>query len=397
MSEQENVPTSTHDNWKRFTDLSKDDNFVTRLAELMVDCGLPLKLTQSVSNIEEVGDAYVNLYADFLDRHLVVRAIAKVKTLKSTYKRLPDVDEQTLLTKYRKANDLFRSRRQSDFQEPDPERMKLIEAVDMAHPYAPIVVALIITDDSTLSEKDKDSLSLPPVPRELMDQGVDVTDMALITIVEVLRWVAHNSFLDGLGRLMKDFDLGPEWRIPLFMYAVTEEMVCIPRDDTESKVSLSIPAKHHDYIKSLADLMRKGEKIEADMTFRYQVPLRTKKTIIPLRLPPGTKWHNITIKFEDGQNVTITAPSFRESRNYKEMGFQNDKNLMPNKQWDMLYALAGQHGEVSVIDRKAALGLKKRKQLLSNTLREFFQIDDDPFFPYKTAKAYKTKFMLIPD
>ena len=48
------------------------------------------------------------------------------------------------------------------------------------------------------------------------------------------------------------------------------------------------------------------------------------------------------------------------------------------------------------IDKGTKL-VKKQKQLLSDALKDYFGINDDPFFPYKTAKEYKLKIRLIPD
>ena len=38
--------------------------------------------------------------------------------------------------------------------------------------------------------------------------------------------------------------------------------------------------------------------------------------------------------------------------------------------------------------------IRKKKQLLSETLKAFFRIDEDPFYPYKEEKAYRAKFTL---
>jgi hypothetical protein len=56
--------------------------------------------------------------------------------------------------------------------------------------------------------------------------------------------------------------------------------------------------------------------------------------------------------------------------------------------------LAERKGQVSWENSEAADNIKKKKQLLSDTLKTFFQIDDDPFHPYKDEKAYRTKFTL---
>ena len=56
--------------------------------------------------------------------------------------------------------------------------------------------------------------------------------------------------------------------------------------------------------------------------------------------------------------------------------------------------LAEKKGQISWEDGEASENIKKKKQLLSDTLKAFFRIDDDPFYPYRDEKAYRTKFTL---
>ena len=120
--------------------------------------------------------------------------------------------------------------------------------------------------------------------------------------------------------------------------------------------------------------------------------------IIPTELPPGTKWEDITIEFTDGHTVRITAPGFRGRTDYIRMGFENKRKLSPNVQWKFLQELAELHGEMLWRDvTETAIRNKKRKQLLSDTLKHYFQIDKDPFLPYKQARKYKSRFHLFPE
>jgi hypothetical protein len=56
--------------------------------------------------------------------------------------------------------------------------------------------------------------------------------------------------------------------------------------------------------------------------------------------------------------------------------------------------LAKRGGQISWETSEASDNLKKRKQVLSDTLKTYFHIDDDPFYPYRDEKAYRTKFTL---
>ncbi len=124
-----------------------------------------------------------------------------------------------------------------------------------------------------------------------------------------------------------------------------------------------------------------------------------KEAIIPVKFstPPNTRWEDITIQFKDGHNVNIKIKDKSTHFDYKAMGFENKKRHLPNQQWIFLKLLAQRKGELSWADSDANVLLKKKKQLLSQTLKDFFQIDEDPFLLYKQEKAYKVKFNLIPE
>lgn len=153
-------------------------------------------------------------------------------------------------------------------------------------------------------------------------------------------------------------------------------------------------------------------------------PTATKKLV--LRVPADAKWEDISIKFVDGHNVDIKYKGKNYRSDFKEMGFEDLKSRRPNKQWELLQKLAENNGEIawdslpagknsdiskteqdfgyefdeddtqnkgfSII--KAPDKLKKTKQLLAQTLKRFFKLDTDPFFPYEEVKAYKIRLKL---
>lgn len=160
------------------------------------------------------------------------------------------------------------------------------------------------------------------------------------------------------------------------------------------------------------------------------VKVSQEKIIKPIPLPSGTKWEDIIIEFVDGHNLNIKCKGKTFRRDYKEIGFEDSKSRKPNKQWEFLIRLAQNQGEKaweksslrkSVETRRAEQDFgyeydeddspasqnkgfsiiktpdktKKVKQLLSRTLRNAFQIQNDPFFPYKEANAYKIRLKLI--
>ncbi len=164
------------------------------------------------------------------------------------------------------------------------------------------------------------------------------------------------------------------------------------------KVCLYVSPDKHDLVKRFTQFLESAKRVNIDIMGRFVAPLPSTKEIYPPKLPPGTKWEDITIEFVDGYVVRITAPGFRGRTDYIRMGFENKKTLSPNVQWKFLQELAVSYGEMSWRDMTGmAIRNKKRKQLLSDTLKHYFQIDKDPFLPYKQARKYKTRFHLFPE
>lgn len=122
----------------------------------------------------------------------------------------------------------------------------------------------------------------------------------------------------------------------------------------------------------------------------------------PYKIPAGTHWNNIIMKFLDNENVEIHVKKQKHLTNYKEMGMVGKGKIpLPSEQWVFLRVLSQLNGELTVKDTEAKDKYKKHKQGLSETLRSYFNIDYDPFYPYsstpeKTGNSYKIKLFLIP-
>ncbi len=125
--------------------------------------------------------------------------------------------------------------------------------------------------------------------------------------------------------------------------------------------------------------------------------LPTRKYKFPHLLPKNAAWNTITIKFKDGHNVQIVVDEYIYSANYTEMGFEDSRQLKPNLQWKLLKALSENNGGVSWDEPHANTQIKKQKQLLASKLKQYFGIDEDPFYPYKREKGYIIKINLIPE
>lgn len=115
----------------------------------------------------------------------------------------------------------------------------------------------------------------------------------------------------------------------------------------------------------------------------------------PHKLPRGTKWENFIFKFLNDDTVQILVQGKNETIHYQDMGLEG-KGGKPSVLWVFLRVLAKCSGEIAISDPEANTKYKKQKQGLSEALQNYFSLDFDPFQPYTTAKAYKTKFVIAP-
>jgi hypothetical protein len=201
------------------------------------------------------------------------------------------------------------------------------------------------------------------------------------------------------------------------------------RTDSEKKLKmiLEVPSEKYDTLKGIRDLIEYGH-VSFNLENIPFTSLSSRKKITPIALPSGVQWEDITIEFSDRHNVKIKYKNKTFRRDYKDMGFEDSKARKPNKQWEFLYLLAENKGEISW--EKSSFGkmanirkieqdfgyefdkdtsqnkgfsiikvpdkTKKTKELLSKALKAVFSIEGDPFFPYKEVEAYKIRLKLIP-
>jgi len=174
------------------------------------------------------------------------------------------------------------------------------------------------------------------------------------------------------------------------------------------KLSLLIKPKHYEQVINFIKLIEISKKLTMDIKLPKKLDKSLSKGITPLELPSDTKWEYISIQFLDYERVKIQAPDkFSKIVNFRKMGFENLKNGKPNTQWKLLYDLSRYRGDLSwtkstyrkIVDSHplSTPKIKKQIQRLSSTLKEFFNINDAPFYDYVKIRAYKTKFFLLPD
>lgn len=174
------------------------------------------------------------------------------------------------------------------------------------------------------------------------------------------------------------------------------------------KVNYLLKPKYYSFVDSLIKSFEKGESFKIGIPFLTQLPTPSQKRITPLELPPGTKWEQIVLKFIDNESIEITGPKdYMEVASFREMGFENQKKRgrPPTVLWDFLRALAEKKGTFSwdllnertrspKIIKDAMDNATKRKQLVNQKLKAFFNLKEDPITYDRKNKIYETAFTI---
>lgn|GEM_PF-3989219 len=167
-------------------------------------------------------------------------------------------------------------------------------------------------------------------------------------------------------------------------------------EDCKKDPDLDFDINYRDYVNNFILVKPDYKKI---IEYRHFILKRSKKENSINRLPKieNLTWEDITMKFVDGHNVKIKIRDQVFDRNYKEMGFEDSRAKKPDDQWKLLKIFAKNNGSISWDSTEATKQIKKRKQLLSDGLKNFFRIDDKPFYKYTKNTGYEIKISCIPE
>jgi len=113
-----------------------------------------------------------------------------------------------------------------------------------------------------------------------------------------------------------------------------------------------------------------------------------------LPMPKGVKWKDVSIKFRNGNDVTVQVGDKSKKSNYAEMGMSDGRNSSPTKAWHMLKILADQNG---VIPKSKKESVSTTISALRKALKGYFGLDDDPIPFSSPDQEYKAKFQIKPE
>jgi hypothetical protein len=210
-----------------------------------------------------------------------------------------------------------------------------------------------------------------------------------------------------------DFMFWPAYRdIPAMLDKALEENfeTRTPRQKLLKKIGVkdeSVKNKEHFFRSSLRlfhdQLLRRIVSQELDVPAVIQPTEAVVNTEVAMNLDitKESKWEELEIIFVNEFDVRIKYNGKNFITNHEKMGFSDKrKGLAPKASWKLLQLLSIQNGTIQLdgLEKSKREKLKKRKQELSEVLKDFFQITDNPFeMVNKDFRFYKMKSKLVPE
>lgn len=112
--------------------------------------------------------------------------------------------------------------------------------------------------------------------------------------------------------------------------------------------------------------------------------------------PAGTRWSQVAIQFKSDEAVQVSVGDVSQIYNFTQMGFVDARNGRPTLQWELLRMMAAERGIYTWHSPGACRKNKKRREVLTKKLREFFGVEGDPIELTDDKKGYRTVFKLTP-
>lgn len=108
--------------------------------------------------------------------------------------------------------------------------------------------------------------------------------------------------------------------------------------------------------------------------------------------PAGASWAMVSIKFLDGETVSIKVGDQTGRYLFSEMGMIDGRSKKPTKQWDLLQAFARRGGILTWTDAEADRRNQKRREKLAENLKDFFGIAGEPIVLTEDKKGWRVVF-----
>lgn len=126
-------------------------------------------------------------------------------------------------------------------------------------------------------------------------------------------------------------------------------------------------------------------------------PAKPERALSSYLLPGNAQWGLLEIKFIDGHTARLSYPGMQSMKfTYTEMGFVNERTMLPDMKWQLLRAIADRGGALTKEhwDRRLHRNIKYE---LNEGLKRFFGMTTSPIPRYTRRDGYATLFVIRGD
>lgn len=113
--------------------------------------------------------------------------------------------------------------------------------------------------------------------------------------------------------------------------------------------------------------------------------------------PPGSRWSEVSLRFLSSDRVAVSIRDQHQVLTYAQLGLVDSRNGRPSKQWELLRQFANTHGLMTWNSPGACRQNRKRRELLSKSLQNFFDIAGEPIELTDDRKGWCCVLKLQPE
>jgi hypothetical protein len=108
--------------------------------------------------------------------------------------------------------------------------------------------------------------------------------------------------------------------------------------------------------------------------------------------PTGSRWSDLEMRFIDSEKISVVVGDQRQMLTYSQLGLIDSRSGKPSKQWELLRLFAREHGVMTWLSPGACRQNRKRRELLSKSLQQFFDIEGEPIELTDDRKSWRCLF-----
>ena len=108
--------------------------------------------------------------------------------------------------------------------------------------------------------------------------------------------------------------------------------------------------------------------------------------------PAGSRWSDLEMRFIDSEKISVVLRNQRQMLTYSQLGLIDSRSGKPSKQWELLRLFARERGMMTWLSPGACRQNRKRRELLSKSLQQFFDIEGEPIELTDDRKSWRCLF-----